>query len=246
MDRQTLSAIAHADHPIAGPLSESSVAEVLDRALRPGAHVLDLGCGEGAWLLRALEIGPDVTAVGVDLSDKGFERTREAAARAGVADRLDLRQADATQYRPERPADVVLSVGAAHAFGGLVPTLRAARPLLADTGTLVIGDGFWEREPGADLRAEIEAPEQPYLDLAGTIATVAADGWTPVYGHVSTLAEWDEYEFSWTGSLARWALDHPDDPDSKQALEESVAHRDMWLGYRGVLGFVTLVLRRTG
>jgi hypothetical protein len=75
---------------------------------------------------------------------------------------------------------------------------------------------------------------------------VTADGWTPVYGHVSTIEEWDDYEFSWTGSLARWALDHPDDPDAKQALEASAEHRDMWLGYRGVLGFVTLVLRRTG
>jgi SAM-dependent methyltransferase len=246
MDRQTLSALAHADHPIAAPLSEASVAEVLDRALRPDAHVLDLGCGEGAWLLRALEVRPDVTAVGVDLSDKGFGRTRAAAARAGAADRLDLLVADATEYRGDRPADVVLSVGAAHAFGGLLPTLAAARTHLAPNGTVVIGDGFWEREPGADLRAEIEAPDQPYADLAGTIAAVAADGWTPVYGHVSTIEEWDDYEFSWTGSLARWALDHPDDPDAKQALEASAEHRDMWLGYRGVLGFVTLVLRRTG
>jgi hypothetical protein len=76
---------------------------------------------------------------------------------------------------------------------------------------------------------------------------VVADGWTPVYGHVSTLAEWDAYEWSWTGSLAQWALDHPDHPDHEQALQASAAHRGSWLnGYRGVLGFVVLLLRPTG
>ncbi|MDQ2585031.1 hypothetical protein [Saccharothrix yanglingensis] len=96
------------------------------------------------------------------------------------------------------------------------------------------------------MRAEVEAGPQGSTDLASTVASVVADGWTPVHGHVGTLAEWDEYEWSWTGSLARWALDHPDHPDHRQALEASAAHRTARLGgYRGVLGFVVLVLRPT-
>jgi hypothetical protein len=65
-----------------------------------------------------------------------------------------------------------------------------------------------------------------------------------VHGHVSSLEEWDEYEWSWTGSLADWALEPGRDPgDRAEALEAARAHRDAWLGgYRGVLGFATLVL----
>jgi hypothetical protein len=75
------------------------------------------------------------------------------------------------------------------------------------------------------------------------VDSVVADGWTAVYGHVSTLAEWDDDEWSWIGSLAQWALDHPDDQDHEQALQVSAAHRRSWLnGYRGVLGFVVLLL----
>jgi hypothetical protein len=96
------------------------------------------------------------------------------------------------------------------------------------------------------VRAELEAGPQKYADLATTVATVVADGWTPVHGHISTLAEWDEYEWCWTGALTRWALDHPEHPGHEQALRTAAEHRATWLGgYRGVLGFVVLLLRRT-
>ena len=247
MDRQTLSALAHAEHPIAAPLDDRTVTDVLDRAIRrPDAHLLDLGCGEGAWLLRAAQEHDGITAVGVDISDAGFDATLADAARLGVADRLELVHQDVTTYRSRREADVVLSIGAAYAFGELLPALAAARGHLAEDGVVVLGDCFWEREPSPQLRAELEDGPQSYADLTTTVARVVADGWTPVHGHVSTLEEWDEYEWSWTGSLAAWALDHPDHPDRDQVLATSAAHRDSWLGgYRGVLGFVTLVLRPT-
>jgi SAM-dependent methyltransferase len=242
-----LSALAHSDHPIAAPVSESTVGRLLDRAIRrPDAHVLDLGCGEGAWLLRALQTHRSITAVGVDISKEGFDRTLESATRLGVADRLELRQQDVTQYRSPCKADVVLSVGAAHAFGELLPALEAARRHLAEDGAVLLGDCFWEQEPEPAVRAELEDGPQKYTDLPTTVASVVADGWTPVYGYVSTRAEWDDYEWSWTGSLAQWALDHPDHPDHDQALQASTAHRRSWLnGYRGVLGFVVLLLRPT-
>jgi cyclopropane fatty-acyl-phospholipid synthase-like methyltransferase len=248
VDRQKLAALAHSDHPISAPVSESKVDSLLDRAIRrPDAHVLDLGCGEGAWLLRALRTHRGITAVGVDISEEGFDRTLQAATRLGVADRLELLQQDVRQYQSPRKADVVLSVGAAYAFGELLPTLRAAREHLAEDGTVLLGDCFWEREPEPALRAEMEDGPQKYTDLPTLVDNVVADGWTPVYGHVSTLAEWDDYEWSWTGSLAQWALDHPEHPDHEQALQASAGHRHSWLnGYRGILGFVVLLLRSTG
>ncbi|GAB2817189.1 SAM-dependent methyltransferase [Lentzea nigeriaca] len=220
---------------------------LLHRAIRgQDDHLLDLGCGEGAWLLRALQAHGGVTAVGVDISGEGFDRVLNEAARLGLEDRLELLRQDVTEYRSTRKADLVLSVGAAYAFGGLLPTLNAAREHLAEDGMLLLGDCFWEREPDAAVRAELEDGPQKYADLPTTVAQVVADGWTPVYGYISTIAEWDEYEWCWTGTLARWALDNPEHPSSDLALQTSAAHRTSWLGgYRGVLGFVVLLLRRT-
>ncbi|MER6917270.1 class I SAM-dependent methyltransferase [Streptomyces sp. NPDC000594] len=243
MDRDLLSYRAHADHPIASPLDDDSVRRLLTRSVhRPDARVLDLGCGTGQWLLRTLTAHPGTRAEGVDLSAPALRRAGELAEAAGVADRLVLHHGNASELPAAHAFDLVLSVGATHAFGGLLPTLAAAREHLAPGGRILVGDGFWEREPGPEAVRTLG----DFTDLATTVDRVVADGWTPVYGHVSTRQELDDYEWCWTGTLAGWALDHPDDPDAAEALATATAHRTGWLReYRDSFGFLCLVLRRT-
>jgi cyclopropane fatty-acyl-phospholipid synthase-like methyltransferase len=243
MDRQLISALAHADHPVAAPLTDESVRRLLDHAIRRGdERLLDLGCGGGAWLVRALAAHPRVTAEGVDVSAPALASAEAAATGLGVRDRLVLHQRDATEHTAADPFDVVLSVGASHVFGGLLPTLRAMREHLAPGGHVLVGDGFWERPPSPHAVEMLG----DFNDLPTTVDHVTDAGWTPVYGHISTREELDDYEWSWTGSLASWALDHPEDPDSAEALAAASTHRDEWLrAYRSAFGFVCLVLRRT-
>ncbi|MFD7099637.1 SAM-dependent methyltransferase [Streptomyces xanthophaeus] len=247
MDRQRISFLAHADHPIAAPLSDESVHELLDRALPDGgdARVLDLGCGSGSWLIRAHTARPGLRADGVDNAAEAIAAATRAANAAGLGDRIAFHARDAAEFTSPHSYDLVLSIGASHAFGGLLPTLQAARRHLAPGGTVLLGDCFWEREPDRKtLEAGFAADD--YDSLATTVDRITAEGWTPLFGHVSTLREWDDYEWSWTGSLSRWALDHHEDPDSAHALKTAAEHRNAWLhGYRGTLGFVTLLLRRT-
>ncbi|MBT2540834.1 class I SAM-dependent methyltransferase [Streptomyces sp. ISL-44] len=245
MNREQMSRIAHANHPIKSPLDDDSVAELLERGIsRPDARVLDLGCGGGEWLLRALASGPRLRAEGVDVSEDALAQAREAASSlsAQEQERLVLHHQPAADFTSAYPFDLVLSVGATHAFGGLLPTLAAARKHLAPGGRVLVGDGFWEREPSP------EAVEMlgDLSDLATTLDRVTADGWTPVHGHVSTRRELDEYEWACWGSLAAWALDHPDDPDSSEVLSTATTRRSEWLrSYRDSFGFVCLVLRPT-
>ena len=84
-------------------------------------------------------------------------------------------------------------------------------------------------------------------DLAGLVDLVVAAGWRPIAGHTSTGEEWDDYEWSWTGSLTEWAMQQARDneQDAGQALAVAAEHRAAWLhGYRHQLGFLTLVLAR--
>ncbi|MFB7666770.1 SAM-dependent methyltransferase [Kitasatospora sp. NPDC056138] len=248
MDRHLISRIAHTHHPIAAPLFDESVQRLLDRLLGADTrHALDLGCGEGAWLLRALTARPKLQAVGVDLDTRGLAQAQQAAAALGVAQRLGLHHQDAREFSGPGPFDAVLCVGATHAFGGLLPALAAIDRHLAPGGLALVGEAFWQQEPtGAALAGLGGMSATDYDDLATTVDRVLAAGWTPVYGYVSSRPELDDYEFCWTGSLASWALDHPDDPDSTQAAAVAAEHRAGWLGgYRDTLGFVTLVLRRT-
>lgn len=207
--------------------------------------MLDLGCGDGSWLLRALRLEPTLTAVGVDVSGAGFDRVREQAAREGFGKRLQLVHADVRAWAAADRFDVVLSVGAAYAFGGLLPTLSAAGKHLHPHGQLLVGECIGEQAAIEQALALLGADVEDYDDLAATVDAVASAGWVPLEGHVSGLQEWDAYEWSWTGSLARWATDHPDHPDSREVMATSVAHRQAWLeGYRGTFGFLTMLLRK--
>lgn len=65
-------------------------------APRPGEQILDAGCGPGTSLVAlARGVGPAGWVTGIDLSPAMIERARRRVARAGIADRVDLRVADA-------------------------------------------------------------------------------------------------------------------------------------------------------
>jgi SAM-dependent methyltransferase len=243
VDRQRIGSIAHAYHPIAAPIFGHNVNRLLRRAGRePAARILDLGCGEAAWAMQALAHYPDGHADGVDVSPYALERAAHAAAERGLSDRLTLHERDARTYVPDGDYDLVLCVGATHVFGGFGGTLRdAGRHVNAD-GILLVGEGFWEVPPSPEVRAMLG----DYTDLAGLVDAAEEAGWVPVYVHVSDAAEWDNYEWSWVGSLTEWALDNPGHPDAAEVRGYARTHREEWLrGYRHVLGFATLVLRRS-
>jgi SAM-dependent methyltransferase len=247
VDRERLSSIAHTHHPIAAPVAGVNVNRLLRRTGRqPAARILDLGCGQAAWALQALAHCPDGHADGIDLSRYALDRAAAAAAERGLADRLTLHERDARSYVPDGDYDLVLCVGSTHAFGGFVETLKVVGRHLHPDGVLLVGEGFWETPPTPEALAALAAAPEDFTDLPGLVAVAEEAGWTPIYAHVSDAAEWDDYEWSWTGSLTEWALDNPGHPDAAEVLAVAREHREQWLGgYRNVLGFATLVLRRT-
>lgn len=242
MDRNLVSSVAHRWHPIAAPLSDSSVGTLIHRSgVRPGNRVLDLGCGLGAWPVRLLEDTAGTSAVGVDRSPAALAAARARSAHLG--DRVQWIEADAAAWVGDR-FDVVLCVGASHALGGLTGTLAAVRQHLVPGGRAIVGDGIWDVPPSARALAALDAGEDDFPDVAGFVAAAREQEFEPSYGHVSTLDEWDEYEWSWTGSLTQWALaEAPTSAERQEALRVAGEHRTAWLdGYRGVLGFATVVL----
>lgn len=248
VNREQLSALAHREHPICAPLAAEAVNTVLARAaLRPEALVLDVGCGMGEWLIRVLEQNPSASGHGVDPSSLAIQRTRELANSRIDPRRIELATSTIVDFGPKAGAyDLVMCIGSTHAFGGLEPTLSLVPPLLRPGGIAIVGDGFWMTEPSAAALTALGCASDEFADLASTIALARDAGFFPIYAHVSSQPEWDDYEFSWAGSLFKYVnefLEHPERAEIQEAAEK---HLDGYLrGYRGVLGFVTLVLAKT-
>lgn len=206
-----------------------------------GRRAVNLGCGEGEWLQELLLARPELAGVGIDhlMPASAVERTAQRA----LGDRVRWIETDAARWSDEL-FDVVLCVGASHALGGLEDMLVAVRRHRRRGGQALVGDTIWEGTPSAYALAALEASPDAFPDLAGLVRSTREHGFEPTYGHTSTLAEWDEYEFSWTGSLVDWALRKaPTIEECDQALAVAREHRDAWLGgWRRQLGFATLVL----
>lgn len=83
------------------------LAEALDEAgIRPGADVLDVGCGTGALSIAAARLGPrSITAV--DVSRRAVWAARVNTARNGV--RADIRHGDAFALVAGRTFDLILA-----------------------------------------------------------------------------------------------------------------------------------------
>lgn len=241
MDRAEISQIAHERHPIAAPISEERLQHLLAEVAAPEIEVLDLGCGVGSWLLTLLELSEQACGIGVDVSKPALEEASRASSERGLSDRVEWIESDAASWSGADTFDVAMCVGASHVFGGLDGTLSAIRRHLRRGGFAVLGDAFWERAPSESAQAAI--PEE-LPSLAGLVDVVEAAGFEVVDGYVSTLQDWDDYEWSWTGSLVRWALGQAaGSSEAAEALGAAREHREAWLkGYRGELGFVTLVL----
>lgn len=234
-----------AAHPIVNPLSAESVDRLLSMVeLGPGARVLDVGCGLGEWLFRALALHPGARGTGVDISSAHIAKAVAEADRRGLGDRFEAHAADAASLPYDTPFDLVLCTGLCSAFGGVRGTLDHLRPHVRPDGHLLVGEPFWQRPPDEAALAAMEVGADAHGDLDDVVDTVIAAGWLPVHAYVSTPEEWDDFGWACVRGLADWAASETDPAARKGVLRYMADYRDAWWqGYRGTLGFVSLLLR---
>lgn len=223
---------------MAAPVSDTQVDRLLTRLDVPsGGTVVDLGCGSGAWMRRLVTSRPDVRATAVDLVP------HEAHPPDPVDSLITWVTADVTTWEAA-PVDRVLVVGVEHAFGGLAGALDAVRRYTGRGGRGLVGVSFWEAPPSERVSRDLGLGADDVPDLAAAAQAVTDAGFEIVDGHVSTAEEWDNYEWSWTGTLVEYGLSgEGSEEDRAQALSAARSHRSAWLeGYRSTLGFVTFVV----
>lgn len=74
-------------------LSYGEIVDICDKIIAPGSSVLDIGCGNGAFLAHLKQRKP-IEELGLDISPKAVELATEAGVKARV---LDVMQEDVTR-----------------------------------------------------------------------------------------------------------------------------------------------------
>jgi ubiquinone/menaquinone biosynthesis C-methylase UbiE len=151
--------------------------------LGPGGRVLDVGCGAGGALIPAARrVGPTGEAIGIDVAPGMVERTREAAAAAGLDQvRAEVMDGAELDFEDER-FDAVLCAFTLELIPDAAGALAEMRRVLRPTGSIgvAVWEGLtdnrwiWENEARQQLNAEV--PPELLEAVAGLIGRFSETG----------------------------------------------------------------------
>ncbi len=191
--------------------AQASKHELICRKLglpeRPGARLLDVGCGWGSMAIHAAS-HYDVTAVGITISRSQADLARKRAAEAGVGDRVDIRLKDYRELAGER-FDVISSIGMSEHVGAknLVQYYTILRDALRPQGRLLnhaISSVGGSRMRRTSFIGRYVFPDGELIDVAASVKAMEDAGFE--VRDVESLREhYARTLRAWVGNLeANW------------------------------------------
>lgn len=230
-------AVAERYHDLQNPTSPEKIRQ-LGELLRlgPDLRVLDVACGTGGpAVLLASTFGCRIT--GVERSPDFVAWGRERISEAGLAERIDIVEGDASAYPLEPEAwDAALCLGATFVFHDLAGTIDALLPTVKPGGYLAVGEPYWRQWP---LPREVD--EMGYVPLDETIARITARGLALTGLIAASHDDWDRYKSLRWRAVEEYLSEH-DDPELRDRHE---LERDKYLRWqRDLMGWAMFVARK--
>jgi SAM-dependent methyltransferase len=246
LDRQRFSIIGHGDLPYWNPVSPDRLDRWLGGLSLPqSGRALDVGCGRGELPLRLVELH-GCHAIGIDPIGPVIEEARREAIQRVPAGRIEFRaeRFDAEDHAPGS-FDLAACVGSTHAVSGLEQALRTLRELTRPGGILLIGEGYWKRNPEAGYLAFLGSERDDLRTHAGNLSLASELGLEVLRSHEATEAEWSRYEDTYAGNIENFLSRSPDDPEADLMRERIRGWREAYLWWgRTTLGFGLYLLRK--
>ncbi|WP_027251007.1 SAM-dependent methyltransferase [Photobacterium halotolerans] len=213
------------------PLSLEKAHRLIDLlSLHTDSHVIDIGCGEGEFLLR-LASATGAHCLGLDISETCIAAANAKAEALGLADRVTFEVADANDYPFSTQYDVAICMGSTHAFGegdaGYPAALTQMQQWLKPHGQLLIGEAYWKQPPAQAYLDFIGEPIGIYYDHQGNMLVAESHGLATVYAATSNQDEWDHFEGCFRLKAERAVMVNPEDDKARQkrdAVREWNAH----------------------
>lgn len=220
--RRTLMRAGASSLQFNAPMSEGRANDIARFAAGLGTSVIDLGCGYGSLAVKIAERHSGIHVLGIDSDVETIERAKALAVERSLSDRVRFEIGHLPQATES--ADVAICIGASHAFGGTVEMFRELYRIGA-VGA-VVGDGIWIQEPGSE---NLDRFGPLFHGVEGLVQLATTAGWTVWKATTSTIEEWDDFEAGWCEGVRQSGTD--------EAAAFADHRWDMYLTYRGVLGF---------
>lgn len=229
------------------PVSTAKLDRVIGMVgLQPGHQVLDVGAGTCELLIRLVERFR-VAATAVELDGPAIAEARRRAQGRIPPDSITFLVDDARQAVPALAAgafDLGICIGATHALGGLGQTLQELRRCVRPGGHLVIGEGYWKQKPGPEYLAALGATESELQSHHHNVKAAEQLGLVPLWAYTASDEDWDEFEWTYSGTVERYCHEYPEDPECEAMLTRIRTWRSTYLQWgRDTLGFGLYLFR---
>ncbi len=133
--------------------------------------VYDIGCGDGRMVIAAVKEFGAKKGVGIDIRPELVELCKKNAQKAGVADKVEFRVADALKIKDFSEANVVLLYLGDFLNEALRPTLRKT----LKPGSRIVSHRFlmgdWKPDTTITLK-NVASEEDPVMDYALHLWTI--------------------------------------------------------------------------
>ncbi|MBS1253957.1 MAG: putative protein YjhP [Anaerolineales bacterium] len=239
--------ITHKEHVVCNPMSVEKIDELIGLLrLQPGAHVIEIACGKGEFLVRLAE-HYGVAGIGVDISPYCIHDAKQKARERVPDAQLEFIEMDGAEFQPDEAesCDLAVCLGASWIFDGYRGTLEALMEMTVPGGLVIVGEPFWMREPDQAYLAAVDWQPDTYSTHHGNAEIGEGLGLTLLYSIVSGHDDWDRYEgLQWYASH-EYARTHPDDPDVPELLADVERSKEIYLKWaRDTLGWAIYVFRK--
>ena len=204
--------------------------------------MLDVGCGEGEFLIQVLERHP-VNGIGVDASESCIKVANSAASSRLPTEQYEFQNIDAISISLEvESVDVAICIGSTHAFGegqeAYPKALKQLSQYVKPGGQLLIGEGFWQKDPDPEYLALLGEPVGIYNSHQENVEVGQSLNLFPLYAVTSSLDEWDDFEWHFSMSTEKEAADNGHRDSIHSRLLEARKWRDGYLKWgRSTMGF---------
>lgn len=229
-----------------GPYDEAMIDSLVRSIHVPeDARALDIGCGDGAVLLR-LALEHDALVLGVDRSEAALVLARHAFAQEGLEDRAAWFAQDASGFQLAPDAlDIGVWLGGPFVGDSHASTMQAFGTWIKPGGWMLLGQGYWITPPPAAYLEATGMPADTLDDEATMLAAVTDAGFEITSRMESSRAVWDHFEGTIHANHEAYAAAHPDDADVQAMLASKQTWHDAQQRWgRDVMGFALYTARR--